>query len=229
MTDPRLDRRLDRLIEFDPRSRNFPIRELFRAEEVEDPIRSYTWSVPVVLDQGSEGACVGFAWAQEIAARPWADPKITDTYAQAIYYWARQHDEWPGEDYNGTSVLAGAKAVSEWLDRIKEYRWAFGLDDAKRAVAYKGPGVAGSYWWTGMFQPDSSGRIRPTGIREGGHAYLVPRVTGPRYKVKSVRNRVYVYNSWGRSGGWPWAWMSDDDFEFLLHDDGEFCIPVLRR
>src|SRR5688500_17268219 len=112
MSDPRLDR----LPEFDPKSLRYPAPHLLMPAQLTIPldmVRSYTWSVPVALDQGNEGACVGFSWAQEIAARPYSDASITNDYAQAIYYWARQHDAWEGESYDGTSVLAGAKAVSE--------------------------------------------------------------------------------------------------------------------
>lgn len=220
---------LDRRIEFDEESRQYPIRTLLTPSQLEEPARSYTWSVPVMLDQGNEGACVGFAWAHEIAARPWPDKNITDDYAQAIYYWAQRNDEWPGENYSGTSVLAGAKAVTEWLARISEYRWAFGLDDLVRTIAYKGPVVLGLNWYTGMMRPDSTGRIRPTGQVEGGHAILACRVTGERYSVSSMQRRVYLYNSWGKSDGWPWGWLSWDDAERLLHERGEACIPVMRK
>lgn len=218
----------DRLPEFDERSRAYPIRALLSSEQLEAPARSYTWSVPVSLDQGTEGACVGFAWAHEVAARPAANPRISGAYARAIYHRARQLDQWAGEGYEGTSVIAGAKATTE-LAELAEYRWAFGLDDLARAVAYKGPAVLGLNWYTGMLAPDSEGRIRPTGQIEGGHAILLPRVTGERYRVAGARRRLYVYNSWGRRGGWPWAWLSWDDAERLLHEDGEACIPVRRR
>lgn len=219
---------LDRRIEFDEKSRAYPVRTLLTDEQQGRPVRSYTWSVPVTLNQGNEGACVGFAWAQEIAARPWPDKNITDDYAFAIYRWAQKHDQWPGEDYSGTSVLAGAKAVTEWLERIIEYRWAFGLDDLKRAVAYKGPAVLGLNWYSGMWKPDTDGRIRPTGDLVGAHAIVMPKVRGPQYRNRKFANSNWVYNSWGLSDGWPWGWFSDDDLERLLHESGEACIPVLR-
>lgn len=224
MNDPRLDR----LIEFDERSRNYPVRALLTPRQLQRPPRSYTWSVPVVLDQGNEGACVGFSWANELAARPTGIVGVTNTIAQEIYYEARKVDEWDGEDYEGTSVLAGAKVVHDhgYMD---EYRWAFGIDDLIRAVAYKGPAVLGLNWYTGMMRPDSDGRIRPTGDVEGGHAILHPRVTSETYRIKSMRNRHYLYNSWGTVDGWPWAWLSRDDMERLLNENGEACVPVVRK
>lgn len=220
---------LDRLIEFDDSSRRYPIRALLTDRQQMVEPRSYSWSVPVSLDQGNEGACVGFSWAQEIAARPWPDKNITDDYAIAIYRWAQQNDQWPGEDYDGTSVLAGAKAVNEWLNRIIEYRWAFGIDDVARTIAYRGPVVLGINWYTGMMRPESDGRIRPTGSVEGGHAILLPKRQGARWNIISERRRNFVYNSWGRRNGWPYAYLTDDDLERLLHEQGEACIPVLRK
>lgn len=229
MSDPRLDR----LVEFDPRSRNFPIRATLSDEQLERPVRSYTWSVPVALDQGREGACVGFAWSHELAARPYSVKAVTNDTARAVYHEAQKNDEWPGEDYSGTSVLAGAKVIAS-QGYMSEYRWAgVGsgdvLGDLKRAVAYKGPAVLGIHWYTGMFRPDSDGRIRPTGQVEGGHAIINYRTTGERYRVRAFRHRNYLWNSWGRDGGWPVGWLSDDDMERLLNESGEACIPVVRR
>ena len=232
-SDPRLDRRP----EFDPRSRGFPIRSLLTITQQEVPPRSYTWSLPAPmppmpadtypLDQGSEGACVGFSWSHELAFRPRPIPGVTDLVAQGIYHEAQRVDEWPGEDYDGTSVLAGAKVVAA-RGLMSEYRWAFGLDDVVRTVAYKGPVVLGINWYTGMMRPDGDGRIRPTGELEGGHAILLPRITGERYTVVAERRRAYLYNSWGRFNGWPWGWLSWDDLARLLAEQGEACIPVTR-
>ena len=223
MSDPRLDR----LVEFDERSRQYPVRALLGDAQLEKPPRSYTWRVPVVLNQGREGACVGFSWSHELAARPYPVEGITDDTAFYVYREAQKIDEWPGEDYSGTSVLAGAKVVTT-QGYIKEYRWAFGIDDLVRAVAFKGPAVLGINWYTGMMRPTSDGQLKPTGQVEGGHAILAPRVTGPRYYIRSMRNRVYLYNSWGNNEGWPWAWMTREDMERLLHEQGEACVPVVR-
>ena len=75
------DRRLDRLESFDDRSRNFPI---MAARELEGRRpRNYTWRMTgPVLNQGNEGACVGFGISHELAARP-AEVKGLD-YSSAI-------------------------------------------------------------------------------------------------------------------------------------------------
>lgn len=220
MSDPRLDRR----VEFDEKSREYPIRTLVAAR----PYRSYTWSIGAFLDQGSEGACVGFAWSHELVARPWVVRAVDDAFALQVYRRAQQLDQWPGEAYDGTSVIAGAKACQE-LTYIGEYRWAFGLDDLRLALGYAGPAVLGLNWYSGMFQPDDEGRITPSGSVEGGHALLA-------YRVDERRERVWLHNSWGadwgvtdRHFGGGKCWLSFADLDRLLGEQGECCIPVVRR
>jgi hypothetical protein len=212
-----MNRIFDRIVHFDEKSRNFPIRTLIG----EKPRRSYTWRCDTFLNQGSEGACTGFAVSHEAAARPVVVKGITNETARQIYRRARQLDEWPGENYEGSSVLGAIKAGTEkgWYS---EYRWAFGLEDAILALGYYGPGVAGLSWYTGMMKADSNGFIHPTGSIEGGHAILV---NGVNVKKEYVR----LHNSWGKSFGINGeCFLSFDDFGRLLHEQGEFCIPVVR-
>jgi hypothetical protein len=217
---PPEERVLDRIPEFDERSRSFPIRPLLAT--VTKP-RSYTWNIPnpgFPLDQGREGACVGFAWTHELAARP-VVLSVSQHTARALYHEAQKVDEWPGEDYEGTSVLAAAKVLTE-QGRIREYRWAFGLEDLKLAVGYKGPAVIGVYWYQGMDDVDDEGFIHATGMIRGGHAIMVNSV--------SLRRGAFgVLNSWGPGWGQNGrAWISFEDMDKLLHEDGEAAIPVRR-
>jgi hypothetical protein len=214
------DLRLDRLVQFDERSRGYPVRTLLGTRRR----RSYTWRIKTagVLDQGREGACVGFAWAAELAARPAEVTDVSDEYALRIYRRAQQLDEWPGEAYSGTSVLAGAKACQE-LDLIGEYRWAFGLDDVLDTLGYLGPVVLGINWHESMYRPDADGWIRPQGPVVGGHAILARGVSLPgRY--------VLLRNSWGADYGLGGdCRISFDDLGALLATGGEGCVPAVRR
>lgn len=213
------DRRLDRLVQFDQRSRNFPVRALISAAVKP---RSYTWSCDAWLDQGREGACVGFSISHEAASRPVVVRGITATIAQRVYKRAQQIDEWEGEEYDGTSVLAGIKAAQErgWYG---EYRWAFGLNDLILAVGYKGPAVLGINWYEGMLEVGPKGIIRPTGDIAGGHAILCNGV--------SIKNRLFrLHNSWGEGWGiFGDCFISFDDMDRLLHEQGEACVPVKRN
>jgi hypothetical protein len=212
-------RTFDRLPEFDERSRAFPIRSLLASARP----RSYTWACDVVLDQGAEGACVGFGWAHELAARPVVAAFVTNELARLIYREAQRVDEWPGEApaYEGTSVLAGAK-TARLLGHIPEYRWAFGLDDLKLAVGYAGPAVIGVNWYEGMIEPDR-GMITPSGSIVGGHCVAV-------VGISMSRQDFTILNSWG--AGWGSngrTRISWSDMERLLDEQGEACIPVLRQ
>jgi hypothetical protein len=210
------DRTFDRLTEFDERSRSYPIR----AAIVETKFRSYTWRCLQWNNQGVEGACVGHSWSHEISARP-VEIKVGTDVAQKIYKRAQELDAWVGENYEGTSVIAGAKACSEF-GYIGEYRWAFSLDDLRLAVGYRGPAVLGINWTEDMFDTDGSGYLHATGEVMGGHAILC---NGVSEKRKCFR----LHNSWGRGWGIEGeALISFDDLGRLLAAEGEACIPVQR-
>lgn len=232
------DARLDRVVHFDERSRNFPIREALEAKQP----RSYTWGCTAYHDQGTEGACVGFSWAHELTAAP-VIVATTAATATQIYKRAQFLDPWPGEAYDGTSVLAGAKAVQEMRTAsgkplLPEYRWAFGVDDLVLAIGYKGPAVLGINWWSGMFEPTAAGFVSPTGYIAGGHAILC---RGFRFAKKDNarsitwdnmdRDKSYflLHNSWGRDWGMAGTCkITVNDMHKLLEDDGEACIPTIR-
>lgn len=212
-----VDSRLGRIPQFDPRSRNYPIRSLLAAAL---PPRSYTWSCNQYLNQGYVSGCVGFSIAHEVVARPVALPMTYDQ-AMTIYREAQKIDPWPGENYPGTSVLAGIK-VAMGQGYYSEYRWGFSLDDLKLAVGYRGPAVLGINWYSGMMWPDNSGVIRVQGSVEGGHAILCNGISLSRRQFR-------LHNSWGPN--WSLGgdcFISFDDMDRLLHENGEACIPVKR-
>lgn len=225
------ERVLDRKVHFDERSKNYPIRTLIRDK---DP-RSKTWAF-VQLDQGQEGACTGFSTTMEAAASPvpvfgspikykyfGASVEPINQVARDVYHRARQLDEWPGEDYEGSSVLGAVKAGAErgWWT---EYRWALGpraeaaAQDVILSLSWHGPVIMGTNWYEGMFNADVDGYLRVAGKVAGGHAWLLTR-----YSKK--KDAVWTPNSWGGQGQ---GWITRDDLVKLLDADGEACIPVTR-
>lgn len=215
------DPRLDRIPQFDDRSKAFHVMSVIDPKQAKKP-RSYTWSVDQWLDQGQEGACVGFAWTHELIARPVKFGSATEDYARDIYHQAQDVDEWPGHDYEGTSVLAGAK-VTESLGHICMYHWAFDLSDLILSVGYKGPAVLGINWYEGMFDTDKDGFIHVSGEIAGGHAILCHRVN---VKLKEFT----LWNSWGKTWGQNGTCkVSFSDMERLLSEQGEACIPGHRH
>ena len=66
-------------------------------------------NVPLVLDQGSEGACTGFALAAVINYHLSARKLERRVSAHMLYSLARRYDEWPGESYDGSSARGAMK------------------------------------------------------------------------------------------------------------------------
>lgn len=105
-------------------------------------------AISPIRDQMSEGACCGFALASavdlmnrqrhlrldESADVPISSPRM-------LYEMAKVHDEWPGEDYEGTSIRGALKGFyhngvcSEDLAPYKdgEGNWFLKIDQAKDA------------------------------------------------------------------------------------------------
>lgn len=219
------DSRLTRIAQFDERSRNYSIRELDRTRKTP---RSYTWPCREVLDQGSEGACVGYAFAHELIAAPCQYQNVTNQFIREKIYWeAQKVDPWIGGSYpeaspvyEGTSVLAGVKVMKR-LGFFEEYRWAFGIEDLAWAVGHCGPAILGLNWYEGMLKPFDCGSLHVTGSLVGGHAIMCRGVKAGEYFT--------VHNSWGP--GWGklgTAKISWNEMDRLLHEDGEAVIPLKR-
>lgn len=239
-TDPRLDR----LIQFDERSRRYSMAPLTEGRRP----RSYTWSVGTWLNQGVEGACVGYMLAHELIARPLKATGIDARYARERLYWeAQKVDPWAGGAYpgaspfyEGTSVLAGLK-VAQSLGHFQQYRWSFTLEDLVLGLGYDGPACLGVWWKTGMDRPDANGFITYTGRYRGGHAILayqikvVPKTPGPGWtewtwdNVDQNASYVSLWNSWG--AGWGkrgTCRMRLTEMWNCLRDDGEAAFAIRR-
>lgn len=257
-TDPRLDR----LIQFDERSRDFPVSAAPALEGVGDAIHSKSWALGPRLDQGQQGACALFAYTHDACAWPaivrfgvaraqgWRPiVPAAEAFARERYWRAQQIDPWPGGSYpgaspfyEGTSMLAGAKAMQE-AGYLGEYRWVFGnVDDLLRALIHIGPVLAGTWWKSGMWEPDPQGVIHCTGSNEGGHGYLIRGVVVPRNGVATVHYRngrveeiktsvplLRLPNSWGVDWGIDGECLVPvDEFDALRRDQGEVLVPVER-
>lgn len=226
------DRVLDWVPNHDPRSRAFPIRTLITTEPVR---RNKLWRVGPILDQGYEGACVGFGWTAENLATPIAVdlnrvaanvPRDPTAYAQDIYHRARVLDEWAGEDYDGTSVNAGAKVCRE-NGIVLEYRWAFGVNDVVNTVLAKGPVVIGINWHYDMYWAPN-GVLKATGEVVGGHCLLVVGFVLKSPKLGG-EDGLILQNSWGEDWGIKGlAEIKVSDMSKLLADQGEAAVATKR-
>jgi hypothetical protein len=101
--------------------------------------------VPKIFDQGREGACTGFALAAVINfhlarrnRKRYASPRM-------LYELARRFDEWPGEDYEGSSARG---AIKGWIAHgvCEESDWPsdqHGIDRFSPEIAQLAQGIPG--------------------------------------------------------------------------------------
>lgn len=213
----------------DEKSRDYAVRNLFVG--VVAP-QTKLWTEGTVLDQGNEGACVGFGNTGYMLTSPQGGrPRASaaNKYAMGIYKDAQKIDPWPGEEYSGTSVLAGAQTLKA-RGLISSYHWAFSVQDVRDALVTTGPVVIGIPWHDGMYDTRPDGLVDVSGPVVGGHCILLSGY----YRSKTFDRKPYEVvrwrNSWGTSYGVGGsAYIKLDDLAGLLAKDGEACIPVGKR
>jgi hypothetical protein len=165
---------------------------------------------------------VGFGITHELIARPAAARGLGDAYANGLYQEAKTIDPWEGEDYEGTSVLAGVEVARRrgWIDG---YYWCFSLKDVLLALSYKGPVVIGVPWYEGMKNTDKDGYIWPTGEILGGHCVCLNSVS---VTSKDVGGPNSWGIKWGRAGSFRMTWAA---LEAALYKGGEAVTFVGRH
>jgi C1A family cysteine protease len=210
-----VERKMGRGFAFDKRDYNFQLTQ--EKMGAVDKTFQY-WHVGAVTDQGSESSCVGHAWANWLKASP---VNVDPMRPSGLYELAKFVDEWQGEDYDGTSVRAGAK-ILKMTGHIQSYSWAMDVDTVVQVLLQKGPVVVGTKWLSNMFNVDKRGFVDVSGADIGGHAYLL-------YGVNVEKGFVSIRNSWGDWGKKGNAKMWIDDFACLLDDYGECCDAVALR
>ena len=223
-----MKRTLDWKPRFDEESKNYPVRGILKKKA---PRKDTLWIPGPILDQKAEGACVGFGWTAEALATPSVVniktipgvPKTPQPFARDVYARAKLIDEYPGEDYEGTSVLAGAK-VMQGHRTLESYSWAFSVDDVIDSIVQKGPVVLGINWYDGMYEAPN-GVLSVSGEHVGGHCILAIGYTIASKKFNG-QPTVTLQNSWGkRWGNGGLAEILVSDLQRLLNEKGEACIP----
>ncbi|MDR4493864.1 MAG: C1 family peptidase [Nitrospirales bacterium] len=139
-----LDARPDRIDlrdrEYQPRLRSLP-PEFPNPKQIKQYASRYA-KAGLILDQGQEGACTGFGlgavinylrWRQAVEGKTRVPPKVSE---RMLYHLAKHYDEWPGEDYDGSSCRGGMKGWHRHgvcLEKTWPYR------NAKKKVAFVSP------------------------------------------------------------------------------------------
>jgi hypothetical protein len=172
-------------------------------------------------DQGGSSQCVAYAWTHYLEDGPVTHSGSAPVIEPAmLYHQAQLVDEWPGEDYDGTSVRAAAK-VLQGLGWIESYHWAWSADEIINAILTLGPVVIGTNWYQGMFYPDpKTNIIKPTGYVAGGHA---TKLDGANRRNGLIRLKNSWSRAWGKKGH---VWVEAETLQRLMNEDGEACIAV---
>lgn len=176
-------------------------------------------------NQGNTSECVAYAWTHWLEDGPFYQASSPQPILNpnTVYREAQKVDEWPGENYNGTSVRAGAKILQS-LGYIQNYYWTANINTLINTVLNVGPVVVGTHWYRNMFYPSkATGIIRASGRMVGGHAYVI---NGVDTKKKLFR----IKNSWGRKWGQNGrAFISFTDMAKLISRFGEVCLATEKN
>jgi hypothetical protein len=212
------ERTLDRLPRWDENNLRFVLKRNDPQVGVAEPPARSVLRREVWLDQGKEGACVGYSAAQALAHRPHVHPEIDFPFAEWAYHQARMFDEWPGDNYSGSSVLGGAQGLKAG-GYISSYFWAQTLTEIVHTLGVlKKPVVLGIDWYTGMMDPDEDNFVHVSGVVEGGHAIMLGG-------YEELGKQFYLYNSWGPEWGENGnARILAEDLKDLLSDGGDAVI-----
>lgn len=194
------------------------------------PVRR-SWRTGPILNQGlvecplqntthpyckEHGFCVGAGTKQFLMSEPlrtMTGPQLLD-----IYHTAQLLDEWPGEDYSGTSVRAGMKTLQK-LGHIVSYAAPQTPAELEQWLSTRGCAVIGIDWTEEMFTPDAKGFITPGSTVIGGHCLCVSMID------RSGSQPIYGGpNSWGRGWGLQGRWrMTAASLYKLLFQQGGEC------
>lgn len=183
-----------------------------------------------LFDQGNTPQCVGYSSRGFIDGAPILTKATVGPTPTDIYRGAQKNDEWPGTDYDGTSVR-GAMKFLQASGYISSYVWA---QTVQGAIEWMNGGygtcVIGTNWYAEMSDVDRNGFMREPApsltTPIGGHAF---RLIWWDAKKKGVLMR----NSWGHEFGYAksgtpsgYAFITLELLERLFREDGEFACPT---
>jgi hypothetical protein len=183
-----------------------------------------------LLDQGQTPQCVGYSSRGFLDGAPIMSKPAEGPGATEIYNGAQANDEWPGTNYDGTSVR-GAMKYLEKSGQISSYVWGQTVETAiKWMNGGFGTCLVGTDWFAEMSDVDSNGFMREPAPSMstpiGGHAW---RWIWYDAKKKGILMR----NSWGHDFGYVkggqmtgYAYLRVEFAVWLLRREGEIAAPT---
>ncbi len=191
-----------------------------------------------LLDQGREGACTGFALAavinllnQQRGSRVRVSPRM-------LYEMARKYDEWPGEDYSGSSCRGVIKGFAN-MGACRESYWPYRPGRpgklSLRAAKDARNNTIGAYYRLQPRISDFHAALNEAGVilcsaqvHDGWSAAAIKGDTIPRRAKTSGAHAFaivgynskgfWVQNSWGKSWGRGGCavWRYEDWYEHII-------------
>jgi pimeloyl-ACP methyl ester carboxylesterase len=176
---------------------------------------------PIILDQGAEGACTGFGLGAVINLLNQRRNSRTRVSVRMLYEMARKHDEWPGEDYPGSSCRGAIKGFAN-MGVCRESFWPYNPDKpgelSVKAAKDARNNTIGAYYRLLHRVSDFHAALNEAGViycsanvhsgwqssaikngvipfrktTEGGHAFAI---------VGYTKEGFWVQNSWGPKWG----------------------------
>lgn len=217
-----------RLYAPDPRDAAYPMRGArFQAALRTDR----HWPTGPVRDQGSNPHCVGYAALHFLESAPIMARRgrVLPT-GRELYIGAQRLDEWPGENYDGTSGR-GVMKFMQGIGLISGYVWAQRIEDVRDFILTRGPVLVGTEWYSRMSEPITVDNkkssqddlyLEPSGEWEGGHETCW-------VGFSKKRNAFRVLNSWG--AGWGEngrAWVAYDVANTLIFQMNGDAVSALE-
>jgi len=174
-----------------------------------------------ILDQGTEGACTGFGLAAVINLLNQRRGSRVRVSPRMLYEMARKHDEWPGEQYSGSSCRGAIKGFGA-MGVCRESYWPYRSDKpgelTVKAAKDARANTIGAYYRLSHRVSDFHAALNEAGVifcsadvHTGWGANAVKNgviplrstaTGGHAFAIVGYNNKgFWVQNSWGRSWG----------------------------
>lgn len=177
----------------------------------------------MILDQGTEGACTGFATAAALNLLRQRQGSLTPTDGASprmLYEMAKIHDEWEGSGYEGSSVRGAIKGffhngVCREHDApyiSNQAGWSLSVEQAKQARQL----ILGSYYRLRPILVDYHAALQQAGVivvsASIHRGWTAPKKGAIQYSPQSIGGHAFciigydakgflVQNSWGGQWG----------------------------
>lgn len=211
------------------------------------------WNVPI-LNQGKEGACTGFGLAtvaNYLLRKRREAPDETQVSPRMLYEMAKRYDEWPGEDYEGSSARGAMKGwhkhgvASETIWPYNQSSKDLTLTDRRAADAARRP--LGAYYRVNhkdlvamhcalaevgiLFATSIVHRGWEQIARDGTIPFQTKKLGGHAFAIVAYDERgFWIQNSWG-------PYWGKEGFALVTYDDwlingtdvwvGRLGVPVI--